>query len=453
MPTFTFNNASGSDTAASGNGPATAVSGTAASYSGSVVTLDGSPDLSAVTTDHILWLGTSTGRQFFTLSAVDDGADTVTTVDAPAGTATGLNWGIGGKRKTLDNADSRQLFSDATSGWIVELEDDQTLTSSALTVSANGTSPSPIQIVSDTPGTTRTITQSANTSCLDLTGNYLALKWLKLQNSNVTKTSANGVRVSNAAGKAIVNCIIGDATNQLLNGIIRTSSSPKIQVYGCEIQHCTSRGIYLQGGAADVYMAYCYVHDNGSDGVAKPEGSYFMATNSIFTDNGGDGVDVRASAWGYVVNCTFDGNTSAGLTLDSAYATTHVIANNIFTNNGTYGLVMDATITNADAAIIDNNNFGTTGSGAGTNNSSGATSPAGLDGGSVTSVNVTFTDPTNDDWSVDSGQAGLGYPDMNIGAGGSASRSYIDLGAVQRQEPAGGSGGGLRLAGHGGLAG
>ena len=92
VPTLLFNTGSGSDTAASGAGPTTALSGTAASYSESVFTLDGSPDLSGVSTDgpHVIWVDTSTGRKFFTINAVNDGANTVTVDDAPAETTTEL---------------------------------------------------------------------------------------------------------------------------------------------------------------------------------------------------------------------------------------------------------------------------------------------------------------------------------------------------------------------------
>ena len=129
MPTIRFNTSTGSDTNASGSNGSISVNGTSASFSGSVVTLDGSPDLSGFDADEdVLWLQTSTGRQFFDLSSVDDTAKTVTCVDAPAGTASGLTWGIGGKRATLEDINSRLLFSDdAKAGWTAELEDDQTI--------------------------------------------------------------------------------------------------------------------------------------------------------------------------------------------------------------------------------------------------------------------------------------------------------------------------------------
>jgi len=165
-----FNNASGSDTAASGAGPTTALFGTAASYSGSVFTLDGTPNLSGVATDgsHVIWVQTSTGRQFFTINAVDDGANTVTVDDAPAGTTTGLTWGLGGKRQTVGNTDSRLLFStDAKAGWTITLEDDQPALTSVLVCTAKGdTTNGPIIFQGDSTTAHHLLTSATNNTSI-----------------------------------------------------------------------------------------------------------------------------------------------------------------------------------------------------------------------------------------------------------------------------------------------
>lgn len=135
-PVIVVDSATGND-ANSGAGPGdgytagSVLSGTAASWSSLTFTLDGSPDLSSVATDgsHVIYVTTSTGRKFFTITAVNDGADTVTVAEAIAGTTTGLTWALGGKRAAFLSTGSTgtdQLWKnggDILDGWVIELAD------------------------------------------------------------------------------------------------------------------------------------------------------------------------------------------------------------------------------------------------------------------------------------------------------------------------------------------
>src|SRR5882762_753979 len=106
LPTVAINS-SGSDTAASGAGPVISLFGTAAATAASTIVtlLVDNPDLSGVATDGsaIIWIGSSSGRQFSKITAVDNtvGVKTVTVAVAFANTESGKSWGIGGKRLTL----------------------------------------------------------------------------------------------------------------------------------------------------------------------------------------------------------------------------------------------------------------------------------------------------------------------------------------------------------------
>lgn len=113
---------------ASGAGPTTAITGSNASYSSKTVTLDGSPTLSGVATDgtHVLYLQTSTGRRFFTIVGVNDGADTVTVSEDIAGTASGLSWAIGGSCSSINS----YLQADVKDSWVIELESNLEVSSS-----------------------------------------------------------------------------------------------------------------------------------------------------------------------------------------------------------------------------------------------------------------------------------------------------------------------------------
>src|SRR3954470_959504 len=101
LPTIAINSGTGSDTAASGAGPATALSGTGAATAASttVTLLTDNPDLSGVATDGsaVIWVGSSSGRQFAKITGVNNtaGVKTVTVSDAFANTESGKNWGIG----------------------------------------------------------------------------------------------------------------------------------------------------------------------------------------------------------------------------------------------------------------------------------------------------------------------------------------------------------------------
>lgn len=132
-PVIKFNTSTGSDTLSSGAGPDDAINGSGASLNAST-TVDlsaDSPDLSSIATDGsvVLWVETTSGRQFGEITAVDNSLKTVTVHAAYSVTEIGKNWAIGGVRATIDSSSSRNVFTDITSYWVIELETNQTITS------------------------------------------------------------------------------------------------------------------------------------------------------------------------------------------------------------------------------------------------------------------------------------------------------------------------------------
>jgi len=421
-PVITFSNASGSDTAASGAGPATALSGTSASYSGSVFTLDGSPDLSGVATDgsHVIWVQTSSGRQFFTINAVDDGTDTVTVDDAPAGATTGLAWGLGGKRKTIDNTQSRTLWTDAKYGWIAEMEDDQVLTSQLLW--------SAPLILRSSDDTIRTLDQSGgNTEVCRSTASTITLKNLKLTCSGTTGSNSRGVYSVRLLAQG---CVFGDATNQLYNGLYNTAGT----LIDCEVAHCTSNGI--SETSSRINMIGCSIHDNAGTGV------FVNSTNASITccdiyDNGSYGVRCRASDSLAINSCNIHSNDGDGIALNIVGAVTspvQVINSNITGNTG-YGVLFPSGQDDLFAGIIANNNFGT---GATANSSGRSNDDTLLDMvGNNIAVDPQFTDAANGDFNpTGSNTSQLGFPLGVYGQG--PSESFLDIG--NQREPSGGGG-------------
>jgi len=122
------------------------------------------------------------------------------------------------------------------------------------------------------------------------------------------------------------------------------------------------------------------------------------------------------------------------------------IYNNIITGNA-YGISYTGTgWTPENRALIHDNCFGT-GTGDGGANASGQTTTniAGLNQGAL-AVDPGFTDSAAGDWSIGTTLKGLGYPDAILG---SPTRSFVDIGANQREE-SGGGGGGTGMVGFGG---
>lgn len=389
-PTITFNSSTGSDSQASGAGPATALFGTAASYSGSVVTLDGSPDLSGVATDGsaVLWLQTSTGRRNFTINAVDNGADTVTLDDAPAGTATGLTWAIGGKRGSFDL--SRQLFSDLKAGWIVETETNQAITTTTLSVNSGG-SVALRAIIRSNNTTVRVIDQAANDEVITLgtSADHLQFEYLQFTNTNGTKTTAHGVAFNGNSGLAFIKCIFGHATNTLNRGITRAGSFIQAAFVGCEFRNCAGDGISTGNNTShQLIVQSCYFHDNGGDGIVGGTSAIdvFVVSDSIFDTNvsGIDMAGVATVPW-IVRNCTFYGHS--GNAFDNI-ASAGLCYNNIFANNTGRGISADSTIT---GGFFDYNAFYSNTAGHRENISAGANDVDDVDPDFVNAAGGDFT--------------------------------------------------------------
>lgn len=449
-PDVRFNNGAGSDTAASGAGPSSALTGTAASFAASVVTLDGSPDLTNVATDgsHVLWLKTSSGRQFFAISAKDNGAKTVTVADAPSGTTTGRTWAIGGKRKTVAHADSATLFASSTGakgGWIITLEDDQPTLTASLTCAATGDANGNITLRGDDANAPRLLNCSLNnTSVITLSGGW-TFENLKFTSSAATKTLSHGLTVVAGSSTNVLvvrRCVIGDATNKLQNGINRDSGNQTARVIDSEITSCLGAGFAGTHGAtpaADILFG-CYIHDCTGAGIQVPYnvGSGVEGLSAVIgcivVRNGAQGVYVTVDTT-YKGPVALIGNTIHGNTGDGVYLKSvdnivgAVIANNQITSNGGYGLNCAAgTAATNDrlVAFVAFNNFW--------NNSSGARNGISADARDQ-AVDPGYANAARSDFSVSGATRQLGFPLASLALGlSSSTRTFVDIGAAQRRE-------------------
>jgi hypothetical protein len=414
------------------------------------VTLDGSPDLSGVATDgsHVLWLLTSTGLQYFAITAKDDTADTVTVTPNPAGTTTGRTWAIGGKRATIDSTTSRNLFTTAiASGWTVSLESNFSVSSAiALRATVGDFAIGPVRVRGDSASTHRVITQTANAGIFTGGTGMWIFSNLKFANSNATKTSA--IALTPTGQHVAINCIFGDGTNTLLDGVL-ASGNPSLLLIDCQFVSCTSHGISWLG-TGPLHARANLINGNGGAGITSTgTGRHALRTN-IIHGNTGDGFNrsgaASASSTGTIlIGNVIHANGGDGVDISAAGSTSFwaQIWNNQITGNGAYGIVGHA-LTDTFKGRIDHNNFG---SGAGIANTSGAVS-AFTQGANDLNVNPAYVNAAGGNFATGVSVRAEGFPDpaRAMGAGQGGTVAYVDIG-IQQQEVGGPAGNVNLLAG------
>jgi hypothetical protein len=341
------------------------VFGTGASTASASATVTGITTTGVVAGD-LLWVQSSSGRQFSIIASVDSGTQ-VTCDDAFSNTESGRTWAIGGKRATFNATTSRTLFSatGAKTGWTIETETDQTIDSSIVMAAA---ALEAIVVRGDSPASRRTITQSANTSHFNCT---VAFGWVLFENlvfvnTNGTKTSANCF----VNGSSVVwsvsckNCIFGDATNKLRSVVSNTNGSAQFRMRNCLVRNCTGNAFssFFTNGMLQFY--HCRFTSNEAtviNNTTTGGTTGLLVEGCIFSDNTGDVISLSASHAGTmppptIRNSIFHNNSGDGLSLVDTAARRAVIEYNIFTNN-TYGIDVSATIL-GNNGFIDYNVFG-----------------------------------------------------------------------------------------------
>lgn len=465
-PTIQFNATSGSDTQASGAGPSTAIYGTGASLD-STTSIDLSsdtPDLSGVALDGsaVLWVDSSSGRQYSQISAVDNATDIVTVVTTYGVTETGRTWGIGGLRLGGDQSatflNDDEIWGDVLPTWSVDLLTSATdyLLDGQISPSVSG---------SNTLGGIKYFSSSATRPVLETT----STGHNRIFKGNVAHTTYENLHIKiggytgNSAGidnrsshYTIRNCEIeGIATNAYgptaINGP-GGNGARNVVIEGCYI-HGTLNGIKGQqtGSNNGLTVANCYITDVVDIGIrcgrldhVLIQGNTIVNCGQGVVDSSGTGGSNFQVIGNTIANCTGNGISmlaTKGLSQARIY-------NNIITGNA-YGISYTGTgWTPENRALIHDNCFGT-GTGHGGANASGQTTTniAGLNQGAL-AVDPGFTDSAAGDWSIDTTLKGLGYPDAILGF---PTRSFVDIGANQREESGGGgSGGGTGMVGFGG---
>ncbi len=204
-----FNADTGSDTQSSGLGPAQAVYGNTAATSAASATVTGI-DTTGVTAGDLLWVQTSSGRQFSIIASVDS-ATQVTCDETFNNNEAGLTWAIGGKRATFDNVSSRNLLDYLSNSFcVVETETDQLLSS---TISRNNASNSSFKL----KGNNKTISCNGNFSAFS-EGQHKGINYYNFKFSCV---AGNTVAAVNCSNSTFHYCIFGERglSSNFQNGV------------------------------------------------------------------------------------------------------------------------------------------------------------------------------------------------------------------------------------------
>lgn len=387
-----FNNGgSGSDSTSSGVGPASAVSVMVQTSAGSnTATASWTGTISA---GDLMYIPDSsfTGRKFNVIASVGSGS--LTFDNNWDDSSFGTSGYVGGKRATLDNADSRLLFTDAPSqstgsgaGWKLDLEN----TGSNYTISSNIALRN--QIIIEGLGTSKVvIEQTSNASHFSaaLRKYYHRFKNIQFINSNATKTSPAFSCNDNGPNLILVDCVVGSdvSANRVYRGLYKSGlTSVELRAYRTVFKNAVENNIRVQSGSLIAYLDSCKIVDAGASGFYRTHnaGSLFMKS-CIVANNTNYGVYYSSSAYGHdCYDTIFYNNGNDGFRTDYL-STSARISGCIFAQNNGYGFNAANTFA-VDSPMVQHNAF--------YGNTSGATNNVTFDSTNVSLQANPFVDPT-----------------------------------------------------------
>lgn len=341
------------------------------------------------------------------------------TLDRSPGTlaSTGGVGNLGGARNGL-NQGTTKVQASVVAGNKIWIKNEAW--NEAITMSVSGTTDNPITYEGynstrgDAPtGSNRPRNNRASAAGNAISGNVADNIYKNIWVSNCGSTGG----WTNTASSAFINCRSSNNTGYGFN-----LGGLKIN---CEADNNTTNG-FNNASATQRGMHGCYSHDNSTSGINVQSVSETISF-SIFESNASHGVTASSGSYSQFINCTINGNTGAstdGINTSTTPAG-NLFYNNTITNNGRYGV----NATGGNSAICDNNNYYGNGTAARNNFPTGPNDVA-LDPG--------YTNEAGGDFSIGTNLKALGFPGLFPSG---TSTGYLDIGAVQRQEPAGGGGG------------
>jgi len=352
-----FNSSTGNDTTASGLGAAN-VYGSGASTTGSSAVVTGI-DTTGVSSGDLLWVQSSSGRQFSIIATVDSSTQ-VTCDDVFANTESGRTWAIGGKRATL--AASQRIYDDGSSSsdahgdWIVELEDGYTETlSSSINLRVSATSSEGfIFRGADGASNKPVLTFSNSGDAISVYAQDTTIKNIELKNSATTTSAVIGIRLQNySAGTKIIDVKIDDPVNNFYHAMYANGSVSGFSCDRCSIGNTANVGCYprvVTGLSFSINR--CSVFNCGSDGISHRNSPSFSVTNCVIFGNAGYGINV-VNGQARIANNVIH-NNSNGIELSNTLSPSRVV-DNLITSCGTAISVNSGTVNGFH--LIDGNAF------------------------------------------------------------------------------------------------
>lgn len=359
-----FNNDTGSDSAASGLGPDAVVAGTFDVTSGSSTLTNGvtsSGNIFDIDVGDLIYITTSSGRKFSIIQGINLSLGEFYTDDNWDVTET-ANWYVGGKRATLDNADSRTLFSsDIPFGAVVEIEHTGThyTFGSLITLKAIGTTDAPV--VYRGTGTSKPRIQG-------VVGNSEAIRpnGSVFDNLEIEGRSTTGQGLMAASYYSLFNCKLIDNSSSTANvaHLIASSSSYNNLVVNCSFVGkgglgTAIRGYYVYGWYQTCNIINCEF--SGFDTCIKiEEGNAFNVNKCVFRDStkGFDAQSTTDRGGHCITDSIFYGLSGNAINFDGQYAVqASTVLGNIFSEIGGDCISAASAWNKASTALFDRNAF------------------------------------------------------------------------------------------------
>lgn len=260
-------------------------------------------------------------------------------------------------------------------------------------------------------------------------------------NLSVVRTATGGGELIFATSNSIVfGCVLdgGDLDAPVLavnssyavyNDIFNKASAPTARTNG----HCIKTNNWGS------FIAFNHIYNAGGVGIQINH----YGNSAIFNVIHGcksNGIHITGDASSFavaVVNNTIDANEGDGLAVDSGDSFMLLALNNILSNHtgsGKYGMNFAGTLATNDRLVplVDYNTF---------YNNTGHRNGISAGAGDQTGVDPGYTGAN--DYRIGTALKALGFPTTDFLEAASGSRTYLDMGALQREEAGAGGGGPL----------